>query len=200
MDQQERKIDKTRTDSQSRQQEAFRTMLEIVSEKGMAGISTSEVAKRMNVSQPALYRYFKDRDEMILFFVQTLANRLQQMTMAAGDIEDPQEKILFLYRKHFEMMQKYPGLPGIILSDALQGASEGAKKVMYRATEEYRKQLADIIREGMEKGIFRPVHPEVTVHFILGSMISAMAQKILSAKREIRNQQAFEKNLIALLT
>lgn len=45
--------------------EAKRIALEQLAELGLAGISVNAIAKRMGVTGPALYRYFKGRDDLL---------------------------------------------------------------------------------------------------------------------------------------
>ncbi|MCE7000523.1 TetR/AcrR family transcriptional regulator [Saccharothrix sp. S26] len=45
--------------------EAKRIALEQLAELGVAGISVNAIAKRMGVTGPALYRYFKGRDDLL---------------------------------------------------------------------------------------------------------------------------------------
>ncbi|MFJ6675203.1 TetR/AcrR family transcriptional regulator [Actinosynnema sp. NPDC091369] len=45
--------------------EAKRIALEQLAEQGIAGISVNAIAKRMGVTGPALYRYFKGRDDLL---------------------------------------------------------------------------------------------------------------------------------------
>ncbi len=45
--------------------EAKRIALEQLAEQGLAGISVNAIAKRMGVTGPALYRYFKGRDDLL---------------------------------------------------------------------------------------------------------------------------------------
>ncbi|XVV03153.1 WHG domain-containing protein [Actinosynnema sp. CA-248983] len=46
-------------------EEAKRIALEQLAELGLEGISVNAIAKRMGVTGPALYRYFKNRDELL---------------------------------------------------------------------------------------------------------------------------------------
>lgn len=46
-------------------EEAKRIALEQLAELGVEGISVNAIAKRMGVTGPALYRYFKNRDELL---------------------------------------------------------------------------------------------------------------------------------------
>ncbi|GAB2980940.1 TetR/AcrR family transcriptional regulator [Saccharothrix stipae] len=45
--------------------EAKRIALEQLAEQGIAGVSVNAIAKRMGVTGPALYRYFKGRDDLL---------------------------------------------------------------------------------------------------------------------------------------
>ncbi|MFI9814897.1 TetR/AcrR family transcriptional regulator [Saccharothrix variisporea] len=46
-------------------EEAKRIALEQLAEQGVEGISVNAIAKRMGITGPALYRYFKNRDDLL---------------------------------------------------------------------------------------------------------------------------------------
>lgn len=50
---------------EQRREEVFSEALRLVSERGIAGASLRELAKRLELSQPSLYHYFKSKDELI---------------------------------------------------------------------------------------------------------------------------------------
>ena len=44
-----------------RQEQILDTTLEIISEKGLAGVNTSEIAQRVGIVPSALYRHFENK-------------------------------------------------------------------------------------------------------------------------------------------
>lgn len=64
-------------------EEAKRIALEQLAEQGVGGISVNAIAKRMGVTGPALYRYFKNRDELLNDLVRDAWNDLADQVEAA---------------------------------------------------------------------------------------------------------------------
>ncbi|OKI39370.1 hypothetical protein A6A25_00970 [Saccharothrix sp. CB00851] len=68
--------------------EAKRIALEQPAEQGLAGISVNAIAKRMGVTGPAVYRYFKGREDLLDDLVRDawhdLANTVEESVAAAS--------------------------------------------------------------------------------------------------------------------
>ncbi|MER5268434.1 TetR/AcrR family transcriptional regulator [Actinosynnema sp. NPDC002837] len=73
--------------------EAKRIALEQLAELGIAGISVNAIAKRMGVTGPALYRYFKGRDDLLNDLVrdawQDLADAVEESVAASSGASPP---------------------------------------------------------------------------------------------------------------
>lgn len=62
---------------------------EQVATTGASALSLNAIAKRMGISGPALYRYFRNRDELITELVLDAYRDLAATCRAAGDPDDP---------------------------------------------------------------------------------------------------------------
>ncbi|WP_158844584.1 TetR/AcrR family transcriptional regulator [Saccharothrix deserti] len=73
--------------------EAKRIALEQLAEQGIAGVSVNAIAKRMGVTGPALYRYFKGRDDLLNELVRDawhdLADAVEAAVAASEGAEPP---------------------------------------------------------------------------------------------------------------
>lgn len=73
--------------------EAKRIALEQLAEQGVGGISVNAIAKRMGVTGPALYRYFKGRDDLLNELVRDawhdLADAVEAGVAASAGAEPP---------------------------------------------------------------------------------------------------------------
>jgi AcrR family transcriptional regulator len=73
--------------------EVKRIALEQLAEQGIAGISVNAIAKRMGVTGPALYRYFKGRDDLLNDLVRDawhdLADAVEAAVAASEGAEPP---------------------------------------------------------------------------------------------------------------
>ncbi|WP_081915366.1 TetR/AcrR family transcriptional regulator [Saccharothrix sp. NRRL B-16314] len=76
--------------------EAKRIALEQLAEQGIAGISVNAIAKRMGVTGPALYRYFKGRDDLLNDLVRDAWHDLAdavEAAVSASEGADPPDRV-----------------------------------------------------------------------------------------------------------
>ncbi|MFB9330755.1 TetR/AcrR family transcriptional regulator [Paenibacillus aurantiacus] len=93
------------------------TAIEIIHELGVQGLSTREIAKRQGVSEPALYRQFDSKSDILLAVLdhythydhlvfETIKN--QQQTSKQG--------VLFYIQKFTEYFENYPAITAVTMS------------------------------------------------------------------------------------
>jgi len=125
----------------------------VFAEHGYAQASMRIIARAAGMSVGGLYLYFRNKEELYLTFTQEWMKNLNDRTHdALREIDNPVEAIgafisltIQFSRSHREM---------IILQGRELGFSFGLdlKRAFFR---ERRKQIADIVRSGIENGDFR---------------------------------------------
>ncbi len=156
-----------------RRKEVFFAISEIISSKGLSEVSTTEIAKKLGVSQPALYKYFKSKDEMIIYFLAELKNHLLDILKEANKGKNTLEKLKILYEKHLELIEKTKILPRVIFSDNIYIGNEAKRKKLKEVIETYMNGIKDIILEGKIKGEIKDIDENMLSRFIIGSIISS---------------------------
>ena len=83
-----------------RKSEIIKATLELASENGLAAVSMNQIAEKLGISKPALYKHFESREEIIKNMYSFLREEAKQ-NIAAGEInwdtisdKIPLEKIL----------------------------------------------------------------------------------------------------------
>jgi len=156
-----------------RRKEVFFAISEIISEKGLSEVSTIEIAKRLGVTQPALYKYFKSKDDMIIYFLDELKQHLMGILERAKGGRGALEKLKIVYEKHLELIEKTKILPRVIFSDEIYIGNENKRKKLKEVIESYTEGVKEIIEEGKRGGEIRgDIDSQLIVRFILGSIIS----------------------------
>jgi AcrR family transcriptional regulator len=157
-----------------RRREVFFAISDIISSKGLSEVSTIEIAKRLGVTQPALYKYFKSKDDMIIYFLDELKQYLLNILKETEKGKTTFEKLKIIYEKHLELIQKTKILPRVIFSDEIYIGNDNKRKKLKEVIESYTGGVKRIIEEGIKKGeIKKDVDSDLIVRFILGSMISS---------------------------
>jgi len=71
-----------------RRKQIIKSTVEIMSEAGVAGATTARIAADVGVSEPALYRHFKNKQGMLLAALDDISARLIVHTVSAAEGED----------------------------------------------------------------------------------------------------------------
>ncbi|ACO03723.1 MAG TPA: TetR/AcrR family transcriptional regulator [Persephonella sp.] len=168
---------------EKRKEEIFFIISQIISESGFSAVSTTEIARRLGVSQPAIYKYFKNKDELIKYFLEQVKENLKKIVRSAEKGKTTEEKLKILYREHLNLIERTKVLPRIVFADEIH-LGEDKREKLKDAIFFYRDSIQKIIKEGIEKGeVKKSVDPEIATRFFLGSIISSSLYWMLSGMK-----------------
>jgi len=165
-----------------RQLEIIEAAGEILTESGLAGLTTKNLAAKMGFSESALYRHFKGKEEIVLTMLKYLAKDMDdRLTNSVLDIESPEEKLKAVFNNQFAFFKKNPHFLVAIFSDGLLEESKAINEAIMQIMATKRKHLLQIIQHGQkEKQFTDTLAAEDLVHIIMGSFRLHMLQWRLS--------------------
>ena len=165
-----------------RQLEIIEAAGEILTESGLAGLTTKKLAAKMGFSEAALYRHFKGKEEIVLTMLNYLAKDMDhRLKNSVLDIESPEEKLKALFNNQFDFFKKNPHFLVAIFSDGLLEESKAINEAIMQIMVTKRKHLLQIIQQGQkEKQFTDTLGAEDLVHIIMGSFRLHMLQWRLS--------------------
>ncbi|HNP07314.1 MAG TPA: TetR/AcrR family transcriptional regulator [Cyclobacteriaceae bacterium] len=165
-----------------RQLEIIEAAGEILTQLGLAGLTTKNLAAKMGFSESALYRHFKSKEEIVITMLKYLAIDINtRIENTISDIESPQEKLKALFNSQFAFFKQNPHFMIAIFSDGLLEASKEINKAITNIMAITKMHLMQIIREGQKQKQFNnDLPPEDLTHIIMGSFRLHMVQWRLS--------------------
>ncbi len=163
----EKKVGTKKKKIVERRDEVFNAILDIVSQSGMNALTTSKIAKKLGVSQPAIYRYFKDKNDMFLFFIEELKNNLKGI-VEKSQKEDKGNKIIKLLDLHFKFLKETKAMPSIIFSGYLFKRGDEKREKMKGVIDFYRAQVENLFKEEGMPEEFLPIASDI----IIGTLLS----------------------------
>lgn len=93
------------------------TAIEIISDLGIQGLSTKELAKRQEITESLLYRYFRSKDEIIIAVLENFSRfDLSIRRTVSNSGGSSKEKIMEYFRLYAEYYENYPDITAIMLS------------------------------------------------------------------------------------
>ncbi|WP_309121689.1 TetR/AcrR family transcriptional regulator [Paenibacillus sp.] len=130
--------------------------IDIVHEMGFQGLTTREIAKREGISEAAIYRHFKNRDEVVAAVVAYYAKFDHSFVKSIGDLElSPFESIVSLLGRMAAYYEEYPAISSIMNAfDSMQ--YDAAMAETTAGIYSFRKTTVEgLLRRAREEGALR---------------------------------------------
>jgi len=148
-----------------KRQVVLRTAARIFSERGFYQTTLADVADELHVSKPALYHYFKSKDE-ILLEIQRAA--IAQMTDAAPDSGNGRERLTAFVRRYVAMITDEFGTC-LIMTGVLPLEPKNRQSVR-AGSKNVEKIVRDILRQGVQDGSIAPCDPKIAAMLFFGAL------------------------------
>ena len=124
-----------------------------------------KIAKRVGFTEPALYRHFPTKQDLLLGLVARMESLLlgRVREIAAGE-GSPHEKLERILSHHVELVLRTDGLPFLLLAEAAAGGNRELGERLLEVMRPYVAQLATLLAQtpGSER---RPPPEEVAFCF-----------------------------------
>jgi TetR/AcrR family transcriptional regulator len=142
---------------------------------GIAGARTDAIARAAHVNKALLYYYYKDKDALYQAVLDHVFSGLRERVLPVleSDLE-PCEKILEYLGRYFDYIAANPRFPRVVQAELTRIGPKGNTPMMRIAREYFApiyRRIADTLREGVEKGQFRPVNPMDFLPSMVGIII-----------------------------
>src|SRR5512146_327046 len=109
-----------RKNTKVRQAEIVGMAISIIGEMGVAGLTTARLARRLDMSEPNLYRHFQDKVAILCAVVDEIGRLLKER---AGEVAleriSPKEKLQKIMANHIAEVEQRSGIPRLIFSEEM---------------------------------------------------------------------------------
>ncbi len=152
-----------------RREEIVRATLQVIGEKGVHGLTITEIAGRAGMSDANIYRHFKGKQEIL----RALGDFISEAVMgkaagiAAGE-GTALEKLSVIFRSHAALIAANPGLPRFMFSEEIHLGDRQLAKTIAGKMAGYIETLSNVIAAGIKSGEIRSLSPRETAITLLG--------------------------------
>lgn len=165
-----------------RRAETVAAVVELAATRDPAEITTSEIAGRMSLTQGALFRHFRSKDEIWEAVMAWVADRLfDRVESAIRDAASPVAALESAFSTHVEFVRRHPGVPRVLFGELQRKDDSPAKGVARRLLARYGERIADLVRSGQERSeVAAEVDPEAAAALYLGAIQGLVVQSLLA--------------------
>lgn len=153
-----------------RKEKILISALELLDEKGVAGVTTRNLAEKEGVSEPALYRQFKDKQAIIDRILVEFFSYDEKIENTILEMDMPLKEAIFFYLERYgELYQNYSELSAVPFSMDLYFYNEENQRYFKAQMDSRHTFLANLIGGKDYKSTFkRDLSPEDFAEEILG--------------------------------
>ncbi len=156
--------------SEERQGEILKIGLRIIHEEGYKNLTVRNIADRINISEPAIYRHFENKEEIL----RNLANMVFEKSQAPtnpNEYEDPYDLLGDLLYNHLERLEENPHITAVLFQGEIFREYPEIKELFTKHHEAKKETLKNIIKNGQEKGHFsKETDPEIFALLFMGAV------------------------------
>jgi len=157
----------------------------IFADKGFYQTKISEIAREAGVADGTIYIYFENKDDILIsLFEERMKEVLDNMREQVSKEGDPVKKLETFALAHLRLVEQNKSMAEIIQVE-LRQSSKFMKEYKNEQFLEYLELIAEIIRQGQRKGIFRKdIIPGVAKRAFFGALDEMSRFWVLSSRKQ----------------
>lgn len=154
-----------------RQQQIVETAIKLIAEKGIQNLTTKNLAKEIGISEPALYRHFSNKLEILKAVITYFQIKMQPALEKINESVNSLDKIESFILEHLKIINQNPNFAKVIFSEANFQNEENLVLKMNNMMNQSHKVLETVVQSGQGKNeISSDVSSLSMVRMIIGSM------------------------------
>lgn len=154
-----------------RQHEIIEAAGKLLMQKGVKGVTTKNLAVEMGFSESALYRHFKNKEDIIVLLLDYLLDNIKErLEKILLNDSSSSEKLSQMFQSQFRFFYENPHFIVAILSEGLFDESEKINNSIMKIVTYKMQIITSIVDEGKQNNEFTSaiLTPEL-VHILMGS-------------------------------
>jgi len=155
-----------------RQQQIVDEAIKIIDDKGIQGLTIKNLSKAIGISEPAIYRHFSSKTDIILSILNTLKDAADLFSGIMKSQEGAAiDKIGIIFNKMVAMFSENPSLVSVIFAEEIFKNETVLKAKIVEVLNKNEETLEYILQKGQEEGNVRTdIDNKVLALIIMGSL------------------------------
>lgn len=170
-----------RQSTESRQAEIIATVVALAAERNPADVTTTDIAKAMNVTQGALFRHFPTKEAMRLAVIEWIETQLMaKLGDAQASAPDVLSGLEDMFLAHVKFIREFPGVPRLVFAELQQPDSSPVRQRVQQIMRRYRQMLAETLGKAKAAQLIRDdVDIQAAAALFLGAIQGLVMQSML---------------------
>lgn len=168
--------------AEERREVTVETVIDLAAEQNPADITTGAIAKRMGVTQGALFRHFPSKDAILQAVMEWVSERLlARIDKAISATVSPLDALEAAFTAHIEFISEHPGVPRMLFGELQRAEQTVAKRMAHTLIQRYGERLGRLVAEGKERGeLAETLDDKAAVTLFIGTIQGLVMQSLIA--------------------
>ncbi|NOY12116.1 MAG: TetR family transcriptional regulator [Deltaproteobacteria bacterium] len=157
-------------------------VVELAAEQNPSDITTAAIAKRMGLTQGALFRHFPNKGAILQAVMEWVGERLlARVDKAIQAASSPLTALEAVFMTHVEFVIERPGVPRILFGELQRAEETASKRMVQTLIKLYAERLRQLIEDGkMRKELDPSLDTEAAANLFIGTIQGLVMQSLLA--------------------
>ncbi|WP_104203423.1 TetR/AcrR family transcriptional regulator [Billgrantia saliphila] len=142
--------------AEARRELTVQAVIELSAGDDPATITTTDIAKHMQVTQGALFRHFASKDaiwEAVIDWIETRV--MQRLETAAAQADGPLAALRAMFLAHADFIVVHPGVPRLLVGQLQHSRPTPARRRVHALLGTYQQRIERLLIQAREAGELR---------------------------------------------
>ncbi|AKH21672.1 TetR/AcrR family transcriptional regulator [Sedimenticola thiotaurini] len=168
------------------------TVVELAAEQNPSDITTAAIAKRMGLTQGALFRHFRSKDAILSAVMEWVSERLMaRVDKAVQSVDSPIAALEAMFLAHVEFVVEHPGVPRMLFGELQRSGDTVPKRIVQTLISRYGERIRKLIESGKGVGeIDSGLETEAAASLFIGTIQGLVMQSLLAGDVRLMRREA----------
>lgn len=161
-------------DTEVRREQIIEAALGLIAAHGVRQLSVAALARRVGLVPSALYRHFKNKQEIVSAAVEHIRGRVgENLKEVCAATPNALERLELIMMRVVKMIRELQAMPRIVFAEGISDQPE-PKRYAYEMLKGLLAELESILRQGQERGEVRQDIDAASLAVMFWSQIPAL--------------------------
>ncbi len=142
--------------AEARREITVEAVLGLAAEQNPSDITTAAIARRMGLTQGAIFRHFPTKEALLESVMQWVSTRLtERLDQARAGAPDPLSALKAMFLAHADFIVEHPGVPRLLLGELQRAEDTPAKRIARSLLEGYAARVSELLEDLRTCGALR---------------------------------------------
>ncbi len=168
----------------NRQEVILEQAMELIIENGLGELTMSKVARRMGFTEPAMYRHFKNKQDLVISLIRKVSGCFEELFQQFNQDEPPEIFLPKYFDGLLDYLEKVQGVTILFLSESAFNRDQVTREALQKMFQSQNARISGYLKIAAARGEILPhVDPAAAALVFLGSAQAITTRYLLSSQK-----------------